>query len=157
MACRADNQFFRSYVVEGLHRRVCAREAVIGLSIHAANERERTRVELHKLTLAQGALGQRLRISAGDDGAILGRSVGEKGDRDLAACARHVLRNDVGLARQVAPDMSRKKTGVGIVTARRRRRDQDRQILALVEVLRVGGACRARRKPRDHSQRPQSR
>ena len=81
----------------------------------------------------------RARHDVGDDGAVLGRDLGDEARRPRAAGARHVLRHDVRIARDVAPDVPRHHAPVDVVAAAGRRADQEVDRLAGEEILRGGG------------------
>ena len=62
-----------------------------------------------------------------------------------AAGAGHVLRHDGGMARNVLAEMARHQPSIGIVAAADAVADEERDSLALVEVLDAGGASGLRR------------
>jgi hypothetical protein len=77
----------------------------------------------------------------GDDrerGAVLRRDVVEIVRRNDAAAARHVARNDGGIAGNVSAEMARNQARIGVVGAARADRDDDRDGLAAVKVALVG-------------------
>ena len=101
--------------------------------------------------------GQRLRDQPGvervDEGAVGGRGGGGVLHRIEARGARHVLHDDVGIARDVAAEMPRQHARVVIVAAAGREADHDANGLALVEgcdVLRRGG-CRVAARSKSQS------
>ena len=73
------------------------------------------------------------------------------GKIDEAAAARHVARDDRGIARNVSAEIAREQARIGIVGAARPDRDDDRDRLAAIEVfdrLRMGDARRDERDAR---------
>ena len=69
-----------------------------------------------------------------DHGAVGRRRGGDIAHRIQARRARHVLHDDVRLARDVAADVAREHARVVVVTAARRETDDDADRLAFVEI-----------------------
>ena len=79
--------------------------------------------------------GDQARIERGDDGAVLGRVGVEIAHRRHAGRARHVLHDDVRIARDVAAEMARQQARILVVAAAGRIADHERDRLAFVEAL----------------------
>ena len=94
------------------------------------------RIEQDLGLLLQQRPHHRARHDAGDDGAVLGRDLGEEAGGAAAAGARHVLDHDVGLAGDVAVDVARQRAAVDVVAARRTGADDEVDGPAGVVVLR---------------------
>jgi hypothetical protein len=72
-------------------------------------------------------------------GAVLRRQIVGVVRRDGAAGARHVARNDGGIARQIFAEIAGDQPRIGVVGAARPDRDDERDGLAAIEILVVAG------------------
>src|SRR4029079_6304383 len=80
-------------------------------------------------------------LQEGEGRTVLRRDVEQPVGDHHAAGAGHVLGYDRGLAWNVLAQILGKGTGVGIITAARRRTDQHADGLALVEIGRASHRC----------------
>ena len=144
----------------GLHRRVGARHRQRHLAVDAAEEVELAEIEPDRrripvLDQQHAALDER------DGGAVLGRDVEHVVGGGEAAGRRHVLHDDGGIAGDVPADMARHQPRLGVVAAARRRADDQRDLLAGVELGDrlgdAGGAASAQHRRHDERQPSASR
>ncbi len=102
---------------------------------------------------AQLAVERGGRCADPDDGAVLGRDVGDMAECQERAGARLVLRHHGGIARNVLTNVAREQPRIDVVGAGRRVADHQLDVLALVELLRRlcgGREARARKRCRGH-------
>src|SRR5262249_10236448 len=100
----------------------------------AAEPGESRRRELRPLAAAEQRLEHHARRESGDRRAVLGGDVVEVVDRLEAAGARHVLRDELGVAGDMAAHMARERARIEVVAAAGAEADEERNRLAGIEV-----------------------
>ena len=129
-------------IAEGLHGCLAAGDAEAHLVGDATEPAELGAVEFGLVQQRRNALAARERA---DDRAVF-RGDGIKIVGGLeAAGAAHVLRHHVGIAGKMFAEMSRQQPSIRVVAAAYAVADEERNGLALVEILNPGGASGLRR------------
>ena len=148
-ATRRDDQILLQDVVESLHRRIRARDADVNIVIGAAEIMELAGIMFHRRQ-AEKRFKNDARLESADDRAILGRDIVNVVGGDIAARARHVGNDDVGIARHMLAHMAGDQPRIGVIAATGRGSDNDLNGFAAIEVFDIlrrflRGCCSDRR------------
>ncbi len=135
---RAERHLLGAHVVEAFHAGGRPADADAGAVIGGAEILHAHRIEQDLRLLLEQRPHHCARHDAGDDGAVLGRDLGEEAGGAAGAGARHVLDHDAGLARDVTVEVARQRAAVDVVAAGRAGADDEVDAAAGVVVLRRG-------------------